>query len=71
MPTASRVTCLTHACVLQAKITDFGLSKVMSEEEHEGGGMELTSQVQQPHSICLACCCCRRFIRAFCARDAL
>lgn len=55
MPTASRVTCLTHACVLQAKITDFGLSKVMSEEEHEGGGMELTSQVQQPHSICLAC----------------
>lgn len=29
----------------QVKITDFGLSKVMSEEEHEGGGMELTSQV--------------------------
>lgn len=55
MRTASRVTCLTHACVLQAKITDFGLSKVMSEEEHEGGGMELTSQVQQPHSIRLAC----------------
>jgi hypothetical protein len=32
-------------CVVQVKITDFGLSKVMSEEEHEGGGMELTSQV--------------------------
>jgi hypothetical protein len=31
--------------VVQVKITDFGLSKVMSEEEHEGGGMELTSQV--------------------------
>ena len=33
---------------VQVKITDFGLSKVMSEEEHEGGGMELTSQVRTP-----------------------
>ena len=38
-----------HA-IAQVKITDFGLSKVMSEEEHEGGGMELTSQVGESES---------------------
>jgi serine/threonine protein kinase len=55
----------TRLCSLffKVKITDFGLSKVMSEEEHEVGGMELTSQVTanvtfvlQPSFLLSSCC---------------
>ena len=47
------VTRLTRAALQQVKITDFGLSKVMSEEEHQGGGMELTSQVRGLRGVVL------------------